>query len=203
MLLTPGLIDTHVHVFDGIAPYGLDADEHCLSRGSTTVLDAGDAGCNSLEGLKIHVARRTKTRVLAVCHISTGGLILPDAYGHDPNMGEMQNIEHLNVVKTVAAINDDLASSDPFCVGVKVRLSKAVSNNGANEAEGFRRALQAAEETSTALMVHHGGSSIDVTEVLGAMRSGDMYTHCFHPSSGPGTAVRAAQGWLSTLSVFL
>jgi dihydroorotase len=58
MLLTPGLIDTYVHVFDGIAPFGLDAAEHCLSRGSTTVLDAGDAGCNSLAGLKTHVARR-------------------------------------------------------------------------------------------------------------------------------------------------
>jgi dihydroorotase len=47
-LIVPGLIDTHVHVFDGVAPYGMDADEYCLSRGSTTVLDAGDAGCNSL-----------------------------------------------------------------------------------------------------------------------------------------------------------
>ena len=67
----------------------------------------------------------------------------------------------------------------------------------------YHRAPQAAGETNTALMVHHGGSSIHITEVLGAMRSGDMYTHCFHPSSGPGTAVRAAQGRLSTLSVFL
>ena len=64
-LVTPGLIDTHVHVYEGVAPYAFDADEHCLARGSTTVLDCGDAGCNTLEGLKTHVFRRTQCRVLA------------------------------------------------------------------------------------------------------------------------------------------
>ena len=80
-IVTPGLIDTHVHCYDGVAPYGVDADEHCLARGSTTVLDCGDAGCNNLAGLKKHVARRTATRVLAVMHISNSGLVTPDPYG--------------------------------------------------------------------------------------------------------------------------
>ncbi len=186
-LVVPGLIDTHVHVFDGVAPYGMDADEYCLSRGSTTVLDCGDAGCNSLEGLKMYVARRTKCRVLSLCHAAATGLVSPDPMGMDPNMGEMTDINVVNVPKAVHAIKSDLASADPFCVGVKVRLARAVSNNGANEREGFKRALQIAEETGTALMVHHNGSSLTVTEVLNQMRPGDMYTHCFHPGSGEGT----------------
>ena len=28
-IVCPGLVDTHVHVFDGITPLGLDADTHC------------------------------------------------------------------------------------------------------------------------------------------------------------------------------
>jgi dihydroorotase len=210
-LVAPGLIDTHVHVFDGVAPYGMDADEYCLSRGSTTVLDCGDAGCNSLEGLKMYVARRTQCRVLALCHAAATGLVSPDPMGMDPNMGEMTDLSVVNVPKAVHAIKSDLNSADPFCVGaslalsappltsshkteksawragVKVRLSRAVSNGGANEREGFKRALQIAEESGTALMVHHAGSSLTVTEVLSQLRRGDMYTHCFHAGSGEGT----------------
>ena len=37
-----------------------------------------------------------------------------------------------------------LASADPFCIGVKIRLSRATTNGGKNEREGFRRALQIA-----------------------------------------------------------
>ena len=186
-LVVPGLIDTHVHVFDGVAPYGMDADEYCLSRGSTTVLDCGDAGCNSLEGLKMYVARRTQCRVLALCHAAATGLVSPDPMGMDPNMGEMTDIGNVNVPKAVHVIKADLASADPFCVGVKVRLAKAASNGGANEREGFKRALQIAEESGTSLMVHHNGSSLTCTEVLSQMRPGDIYTHCFHPGNGEGT----------------
>ena len=72
-------------------------------------------------------------RVLALCHISTTGLVSPDPYAMDsPYRGECHDLRFLNVTKTVHAIQSDLASADPFCVGVKVRLSKAVSNKGAN-----------------------------------------------------------------------
>ena len=174
-LVTPGLIDTHVHVYEGVAPYAFDADEHCLARGSTTVLDCGDAGCNTLEGLKTHVFRRTQCRVLALCHASSTGLSSPDPMGMDPNMGELNDIGFCNVAKSVHVIKSDLASADPFCIGVKIRLSRATTNGGKNEREGFRRALQIAEESGTALMVHHASSTIPVSEVLAQLRPGDMY----------------------------
>ena len=66
---------------------------------------------------------------------------------------------------------------------VKIRLSRGVSNDGANEREGLRRAIEIAEECGLPLMVHHGASSLSVEEVLGTMRTGDLYTHCFHPAT--------------------
>jgi urease alpha subunit len=39
MIVTPGLIDLHVHCFDGFR--GINADHYCLSKGVTTVIDAG------------------------------------------------------------------------------------------------------------------------------------------------------------------
>src|SRR3974377_475809 len=39
-IVTPGLIDVHVHVYDGVAPLGIPADPSCIAKGVTTVLDA-------------------------------------------------------------------------------------------------------------------------------------------------------------------
>src|SRR5207237_1631644 len=46
-IVTPGLIDIHVHVYDGVAPLGIPADPNCIAKGATNAVDAGsgdDAG---------------------------------------------------------------------------------------------------------------------------------------------------------------
>ena len=43
-IVCPGLIDLHVHCFHGDTSLGVDPDKYCLSRGVTTVIDAGSAG---------------------------------------------------------------------------------------------------------------------------------------------------------------
>ena len=43
-IVTAGLIDIHVHVYQYATPLGIDVDETCLARGVTTVVDAGSAG---------------------------------------------------------------------------------------------------------------------------------------------------------------
>ena len=43
-LVTPGLIDMHVHCYPSRTSLGIDPDLHCLARGVTTVVDAGSAG---------------------------------------------------------------------------------------------------------------------------------------------------------------
>lgn len=118
MIVTPGLVDTHVHCMAGLAPYGMEPDEWCLGRGCTTVVDAGTAGANSLAGMKKHVAHACTTRVLAFCHAAVHGLVSADAYGYGPpGAFEMHDLVMLNVPKACHAIRTDLQSSDPFCVG--------------------------------------------------------------------------------------
>lgn len=43
-LVTPGLIDCHVHCYQYSTPLGINPDEQCLSRGVTTIVDGGSAG---------------------------------------------------------------------------------------------------------------------------------------------------------------
>jgi len=33
MIVTPGLVDVHVHVYDGVAPLGIPADPNCIAKG--------------------------------------------------------------------------------------------------------------------------------------------------------------------------
>ena len=49
-IVTPGLIDAHVHCYEYATPLGVNPDATCLSRGVTTVVDAGSSGmaCQTL-----------------------------------------------------------------------------------------------------------------------------------------------------------
>jgi hypothetical protein len=55
-IVTAGLVDMHAHVYKHATPLGLDADEFCLGRGVTTVVDAGSAGATTFDGLRHFVA---------------------------------------------------------------------------------------------------------------------------------------------------
>src|SRR5580658_5694102 len=63
MIVTPGLVDVHVHVYDGVAPLGVPADPNCIAKGATTVVDAGSAGANTFPGFRQYVVRMVETRV--------------------------------------------------------------------------------------------------------------------------------------------
>src|ERR1700732_2937679 len=54
-IVTPGLIDVHVHVFEGVGPTGLNADQYCLGRGVTTAVDAGSTGYADIAGFREYV----------------------------------------------------------------------------------------------------------------------------------------------------
>ena len=75
LLVTPGLIDLHLHVFWGVTDVGIEADLACVHRGVTTAVDAGSSGSNTVSGFNCYVVERSDTRVLAFLHISGMGLI--------------------------------------------------------------------------------------------------------------------------------
>ena len=43
-MVTPGLVDCHVHCYEYCTPLGINVDKTCLARGVTSVVDAGSAG---------------------------------------------------------------------------------------------------------------------------------------------------------------
>ena len=74
LIVTPGLIDAHVHCFTSCTTLGIPADEYCLGRGCTTVVDAGSAGPATLPAFHDFIVKQQRTRVLAMCHVASAGL---------------------------------------------------------------------------------------------------------------------------------
>eukprot|EP00040_Diaphanoeca_grandis_P044845 m.13798 g.13798 ORF g.13798 m.13798 type:complete len:453 (-) comp9866_c0_seq1:84-1442(-) len=174
-IVSPGLIDLHVHVYDAFTPISVEADKDCLARGVTTVVDQGSAGASTFAGLKKYIMKPSKTRVLAFLNIALEGLAWSGMAGGAPG-GELDNMNQIVVQPAVDCIE---ANRDVIC-GVKIRLTACIANDGKNEKEAFARAQKVAEICKVPLMTHHSMSSVPLVDCPGALRKGDLYTHTYH-----------------------
>ena len=65
-LVTPGLIDTHAHVFEHVTGrFGLEADMCGVDSGVTTLIDQGGPSCMTLPAFREYVVKPKKSRVVA------------------------------------------------------------------------------------------------------------------------------------------
>ncbi len=166
LLVVPGLVDLHVHVYWGVADLSVEADPTCLGRGVTTAVDAGSAGANTFPGFRRFVVDASRGRILAYLNISATGQI-------DPFLGELHDLRFVDPERAarVAEANRDVV------VGFKVRVSEMLA--GPNGLAGLDRAVEAGRATNLPVMVHIGGTPFDIEEVLSRLRPGDVVTHAF------------------------
>lgn len=65
-LVTPGLIDSHGHVFEHVTGrFGMEADMCGVDSGVTTLVDQGGPSCMTLPAFREYVVKAKKTRVYA------------------------------------------------------------------------------------------------------------------------------------------
>jgi dihydroorotase len=180
LIVTPGLIDLHTHVYWGGTSLGIDADDFCRASGVTTSVDTGSAGPGNFMGFRRHVIERSQARILAYLHISFAGIY---AFSNSVMVGESEEIRMLapwECVK-VAEKNRDVL------VGIKVRVGKHAS--GTQGAHALKMALEVAEQVGMPLMVHIDHPPPSYEDVLDQLRSGDILTHAFRPF--PNTPIKA------------
>jgi dihydroorotase len=187
-LVVPGLVDLHTHVFPGATQLGIDADKHCLAKGTTTILDAGSAGALNIEGFRRYVVASAKTRMRALLNISAIGI---------PSLSsELVELGWLPLADVKAALKAVDGNRDLVC-GLKVRLSEYIVRE--NGIEPLHLALEVAEETGLPVMVHVGGTPVPLAEILRFMRPGDIVTHIYTAFDGIGRPFRAMGGGSSIL----
>lgn len=180
LIVTPGLIDMHTHVYWGGTSLGIDAEEFCRTSGVTTAIDTGSAGPGNFPGFRKHVIEPSEVRILAYLHVSHAGIW---GFSNNVMVGESEDIRLMDprAAAEVADANRDVV------VGIKIRLGRHAS--GQQGMTPFTYALQVAEETGLPMMVHIDEPPPSYEEVIAAMRPGDVLTHCFRPfPNSPATA---------------
>src|SRR5262245_49878498 len=176
-VVTPGLIDVHLHLMNGLGAFGVDPDIFGIGSGVTTVVDAGSAGHSLLTVFRNYVTRTAKTRVLNYINLSTLGGVTGPGYSilADPRLIDEEKIE-----KAVETNRD-------IIVGIKI-----IATGGALGAEGLKplaRARTLGHNLKVPLLVHSGerwnkdAARGHVGDVLKYLRAGDIVTHMFtaHP----------------------
>ena len=171
LIVVPGLIDLHTHVYWGVSHYGVDADTHCLLRGVTTAVDVGSAGAQTFPGFHRYVIDRSRTRVLAFVHVAVEGMI-------SPLVGELEDVRWASAEQAVARAREH----PDVIVGVKIRLGYQMV--GQDPEPAFAVARRAADELGLPLMVHVIDMPRPITWLLPSMGEGDIVTHCFHGNEG-------------------
>jgi dihydroorotase len=171
MIVVPGLIDLHVHVYPGVSHYGVEPDATCLLRGVTTAVDAGSAGAATFPGLRSYVIETARTRVLAYLHIAVQGMI-------SSLVGELEDARWASPALSVVCVNENR----DVLVGMKVRLGYQMVGHDPEAA--FVAARKAADRLELPLMVHVIDMPRPLSWLLPRLGEGDVVTHCFHGSEG-------------------
>ncbi|HEV2439496.1 MAG TPA: amidohydrolase/deacetylase family metallohydrolase [bacterium] len=170
LIVAPGMIDLHVHVFSGVSHYGIEPDPNCVAKGVTTAVDAGSAGADTFPGFRKYVIDVAATRLYARLNISSMGMLSAAA-------GELDDLRYASVPKAIATIEQHR----DVILGVKVRLTR---NQIVSRDAGMRPlylAREAADAVRLPIMVHPQEAWCEsLDDILALMRGGDMLTHCFH-----------------------
>lgn len=163
-IVTPGLIDLHVHCCYGIAHLAVNPDLACLAKGSTTVLDAGSTGELNFMGFRRYVIENVKTRVYALLNIESQGMI---EFSRPNQRWAGLIVGHDDMFINVDGTVDVIRRNRDVVLGIKW------AHHGI---EGVKLAREAADRAGCLLMVENHLQP----ETLKYLRRGDVLTHLYH-----------------------
>jgi dihydroorotase len=170
LLVTPGLVDMHVHVFSttGVAnawagDNSIRPDDFSFRTGVTTMADAGSAGWGNFETLRHTVIDRAATKVYAFVNIARLGMMTSAAEQYVPDLNSRETA-------AIARKHKDVV------VGVKAAHWESP------EWTQVDRALEAGRLAGIPLMVDFGFFKQErpFYELVGSrLRPGDIATHAY------------------------
>jgi len=176
LIVAPGLINMHTHVYAGSNPGFTDGtssqlpDAFAPRAGITTVVDAGTSGWRTFPDFKAKIIDNSATRVLAFLNIASGGYSVDKA---------QENIAEMDVQKTVETVK----KYSDILVGVRI------GRYDGTEWTPFDRASEASKLLNKPLFVECHLPMYSLEDQLNKMRSGDILTHAFENVSERMTVV--------------
>jgi dihydroorotase len=176
LLVTPGLVDCHVHAFRWGHLISLDVDPVSSQSGVTTFVDGGSAGSLQFMAFRRFVIEHVRSNLYALLNVSALGETVDGLKGVDAWENEDLRFLHLDSAVETVEKNRDLI------VGIKVRI-----HTGLESLLPMAAARALADAVALPLVVHTMKAPPLFSDLLPYLRAGDVVTHMYHP--GPGCLV--------------
>ncbi len=166
LIVSPGLIDIHTHVFTGPTAgfangsSSVKPDDFTFRAGITTVVDAGTSGYKSFPAFKEQVIDRSRTRVLSFLNVFAPGMIGGKAE---------QDTMDMDLQKA-----DELIKKYPDIIaGVKI------GHYSGKSWTPFTAASNLAASNNRPLFVECHITEFSLEDQLNHMKPGDIITHAY------------------------
>ncbi|SHN24113.1 dihydroorotase [Cyclobacterium lianum] len=167
LILCPGLIDLHTHVFVGSKPKtfadgfsSVSPDDFSFRSGITTMVDAGTSGWRNFELFKKNVIDASQTRILAFLNIAGSGM---SGAPEQENLLDMDPEMAFNMLQRYPDV----------LVGIKI------GHYTGSEWLPFENALKASGMADKPLLVECHLPEYSLSDQLERMRPGDIITHSY------------------------
>ncbi len=166
LLVTPGLVDLHTHVYTRDAVKSAPLDSLSIASGVTTWVSAGDAGIDDFVGMRRFAGQHRLCRIHAFIHFT------PSAVAARPiGAGKGSDARDEQIARLLSEHRD-------IVLGLQVHLSEAADENGTSLLGHAIRVLEHAQ-TRGRILCHVGGPHRDIDAVLDMLRPGDILTQIY------------------------
>ena len=168
-LVTPGLIDFHMHAFRYGHLLSIDTEELSPRSGTTTFVDGGSTGSLNFLAFREYVIKPSKSNILAFLNISaigqgTDGIQDLHFYENDD-----EHLLHIPSALEVIEKNRDII------VGIKVR-----AYTGLKSIKPIQKARELGDLVDLPIMVHLAPPPPEFSQILPYLKQGDIITHPYH-----------------------
>ncbi len=166
LVVTPGLIDFHTHVFYGGTDIGVSPDGAFLPLGVTTAVDTGSAGSANYAVFSSAIIANSVVRIKAYLNVCPAGL---STVKYHENVSP-QCYDAAKMARVLDRYGEEI-------LGLKIRISKELVE--AAGLEPLRQTIALAEQFNLPVAVHTTNPPEDTAEIAKLLRKGDIYVHVY------------------------
>ena len=165
-LVVPGLIDTHVHVYDSGSELGVSADPALLPMGVTSAIDLGSAGYVNFKDYLHNCVMRGTARIFSFINVSpTGPISIRISENVNPRGFDKRAYQCL------------LDEYKEKILGLKIRMGKETI--GSLGIQPLKDTIHIAEELGCRVAVHVSNSTVSIRQIAEMLRPNDVFCHVY------------------------
>ena len=167
-LVTPGLIDYHVHCFQYGTENAVSPDATSFCCGVTTVVDGGSCGAGSYELFHRSTISMSRVRICSLLLAASGG----QSNERYPENLDPSLFDEEKILSLFRRFPGELT-------GIKTRISRNILSPDLAKVS-LARTVEMAEKAGTRVVVHVTDCSLPLDQVAALLRPGDVICHVYH-----------------------